>query len=144
MVDPEFLFRIYRAPTGVEPGDVYDLDDVAVASRLSFFLWSSIPDEPLLELAENGRLTEPAVLEEQVSRMLADPRAIDALVDGFAAQWLNLRLLPEKLADPLKYPDFDESLLDAFQQEDGDVRRQQSARGSTHSGAAERRLHLRK
>ena len=117
VVDPEFLFRIYRAPTGVDPGDVYVLDDVAIASRLSFFLWSSIPDEPLLELAEDGRLTDPAVLEEQVRRMLADPRAIDALVDGFAAQWLNLRLLPEKLADPLKYPDFDDSLLEAFQQE---------------------------
>jgi mono/diheme cytochrome c family protein len=117
VVDPEFLFRIYLAPSGVEPGDVYDLDAIAVASRLSFFLWSSIPDEPLLELAETGRLTEPSVLEEQVRRMLADPRAIEALVDGFAAQWLNLRLLPEKLADPLKYPDFDDSLLDAFQQE---------------------------
>ncbi len=117
VVDPEFLFRVYRQPTGVEPGDVYELDDVEVASRLSFFLWSSIPDEPLLELAEAGRLTEPAALEEQVRRMLADPRAIDALVEGFAAQWLNLRLLPEKLADPLKYPDFDDSLLDAFEQE---------------------------
>ena len=117
VIDPEFLFRIYRAPTGVEPGAVYELDDVAVASRLSFFLWSSIPDEPLLELAEEGRLTDPAVLEAQVRRMLADPRAIDALVDGFAAQWLNLRLLPDKLADPLKYPDFDDSLLEAFQQE---------------------------
>ncbi len=117
VVDPEFLFRIYRAPDGVEPGDVYALDDVTVASRLSFFLWSSIPDERLLELAEEGRLTDPAVLEEQVRRMLADPRAIEALVDGFAAQWLNLRLLPGKLADPLKYPDFDDSLLEAFQQE---------------------------
>jgi hypothetical protein len=117
VVDPEFIFRIYRAPDGVAPGDVYALDDVAVASRLSFFLWSSIPDEILLELAEEGRLTDPVVLEEQVRRMVADPRAIEALVDGFAAQWLNLRLLPEKLADPLKYPDFDDSLLEAFQQE---------------------------
>ena len=117
VVDPEFLFRVYRQPTGVEPGDVYELDDVEVASRLSFFLWSSIPDEPLLELAEAGRLTEPAAFEEQVRRMLADPRAISALVEGFAAQWLNLRLLPEKLADPLKYPDFDDSLLEAFEQE---------------------------
>ena len=117
VVDPEFLFRIYGEPAGVERGAVYDLDDVAVASRLSFFLWSSIPDETLLELAEAERLTDPAVLEEQVRRMLADPRAIDALVEGFAAQWLNLRLLPEKLADPQKYPDFDDSLLDAFRQE---------------------------
>ena len=117
VVDPEFLFRVYPEPTGVEQGDVYQLDDVAVASRLSFFLWSSIPDETLLGLAEEGRLTDPAVLEQQVRRMLADPRAIEGLVDGFAAQWLNLRLLPEKLADPLKYPDFDDSLLDAFRQE---------------------------
>ena len=117
VVDPEFLFRVYRSPTGVHPGDVYALDDFEVASRLSFFLWSSIPDEVLLGLAEDGRLTDPAVLEGQVRRMLADPRAIEALVDGFAAQWLNLRLLPEKLADPFKYPDFDDSLLDAFQQE---------------------------
>ena len=69
VVDPEFLFRIYREPIGVEQGDAYELDDVEVASRLSFFLWSSIPDETLLELAEEGRLTEPAVLEEQVRRM---------------------------------------------------------------------------
>ncbi len=117
VVDPEFLFRVYPEPTGVERGDVYDLDDVAVASRLSFFLWSSIPDETLLGLAEEGSLTDPAVLEDQVQRMLADPRAVKALVDGFAAQWLNLRLLPEKLADPRKYPDFDDSLLDAFRQE---------------------------
>ena len=117
VVDPEFLFRIYREPTGLAPGEAYDLDDVSIASRLSFFLWSSIPDEPLLELAETGRLTDPAVLEEQVRRMLADPRAIEGLVDGFASQWLNLRLLPEKLADPDKYPDFDDSLLDAFRQE---------------------------
>jgi len=117
VVDPEFLFRVYRESAGVEPDDVYELDDVVVASRLSFFLWSSIPDEPLLQLAEDGRLTDPAVFEEQVRRMLADPRAVDALVQGFAAQWLNLRLLPEKLADPVRYPDFDDSLLEAFQQE---------------------------
>jgi len=71
----------------------------------------------LLELAEDGHLTDPAVLEGQVLRMLADARAVDALVQGFAAQWLNLRLLPDKLADPDKYPDFDDSLLDAFRQE---------------------------
>jgi len=117
VVDPEFLLRVYREPVGVEPGDVYNLNDLEVASRLSFFLGSSIPDDPLLELAEAGLLTDPAILEEQVLSMLADPRTIDALVKGFAAQWLNLRLLPEKLADPDKYPDFDDSLLEAFQQE---------------------------
>ncbi len=117
VVDPEFLVRVYREPTEVETGDIYELDDLEVASRLSFFLWSSIPDESLLRQAEEGQLTEPAILEEQVRRMLADPRARRALVEGFAAQWLNLRLLPEQLADPDLYPDFDDSLLEAFQQE---------------------------
>ncbi|MEE2896894.1 MAG: DUF1592 domain-containing protein [Gemmatimonadota bacterium] len=117
VVDPEFLVRVSRVPPGVAADHVYELNDVEVASRLSFFLWSSIPDEHLLVLAEGGRLTEPSVFEEEVRRMLADPRAVDALVRGFSAQWLNLRLIPEKLADPLKYPDFDESLLDAFRQE---------------------------
>ena len=117
VVDPEFLFRVYGEPTGVDLGDVYSLDDLDLASRLSFFLWSSIPDEALLRVAEDGRLTDPAVLEEQALRLLADSRAVDALVKGFAAQWLNLRLLPEKLADPVIYPDFDDSLLEAFQQE---------------------------
>ena len=117
VVDPEFLLRIYRQPAGVEPGDAYDLDAMDIASRLSFFLWSSIPDETLLELAEQGRLSDLRVVEEQARRMLADPRASHALVEGFAAQWLNLRLLPEKLADPNRYPDFDDSLLDAFRQE---------------------------
>ena len=109
VVDPEFLLRVYREPIGVEHGAVYNLDNFEIASRLSFFLGSSIPDEPLLNLAETGRLTDPMVLEDQVLKMLAEPRTIDALVKGFAAQWLNLRLLPEKLADPDKYPDFDDS-----------------------------------
>ena len=117
VVDPEFLVRVSRVPPGVEAHEVYEINGVELASRLSFFLWSSIPDELLLELAEDGRLTNSAVFEQQVRRMLADERAINALVQGFAAQWLNLRLIPEKLADPLKYPDFDESLLDAFRQE---------------------------
>jgi mono/diheme cytochrome c family protein len=117
VVDPEFLLRVYRTPRGVAPGAAYELADFEVATRLSFFLWSSIPDDTLLELAEQGRLTDPDVLEAQVERMLADPRAADALVEGFASQWLNLRLLPEKLADPDKYPDFDDSLLEAFRLE---------------------------
>ncbi len=117
LVDPEFLMRVYRTPRGVEPGSVYDLPDLDVATRLSFFLWSTIPDDELRELAEQGRLTEPDVLDAQVRRMLADPRAADALVEGFASQWLNLRLLPEKLADPVKYPDFDDSLIEAFRLE---------------------------
>ncbi len=118
VVDPEFLMRVYREPPRADPLGVYRLGDLEVASRLSFFLWSSIPDGALLEVAESGRLLgEQGMLERQVRRMLADRRAPWALVEGFASQWLNLRLLPEKLADPDKYPDFDDSLLDAFRQE---------------------------
>jgi hypothetical protein len=88
-----------------------------VASRLSFFLWSSSPDEQLLDLAERGQLTRPAVLRQQVQRMLADPRATHALVDDFAAQWLNLRRVDEVIIDPDRYPDFDDNLLEAFKRE---------------------------
>jgi hypothetical protein len=95
----------------------YRLTDLEVASRLSFFLWSSIPDDRLLSLAERGQLTAPAVLDKEVRRMLADPRAIDALVDNFAAQWLNLRRVEEVVVDPEKYPNYDLSLLQAFQRE---------------------------
>ena len=93
------------------------LSDLEVASRLSFFLWSSIPDDRLLSLAERGQLTSPLVLEKETRRMLADPRAIDALVGSFAAQWLNLRRVEEVVVDPERYPNYDLSLLQAFQRE---------------------------
>ena len=92
LVDPRFLYRIEPAPAGVAPGAVYRVDDYALASRLSFFLWSSIPDDELLRVAAAGRLHEPDTLVKQTRRMLADPKA-DALVDNFAAQWLLLRQL---------------------------------------------------
>lgn len=114
LVDPDFLLRVHRAPQ--EKGN-YSLSNLEIASRLSFFLWSSIPDERLLDLAERGRLTDPAVLEAETRRMLADPRAIDALVDDFAAQWLNVRRVDEVVVDPQRYPNYDESLLQAFQRE---------------------------
>jgi len=119
LVDPDFLLRIFRDPTPAEraAGDTYRLSDLDVASRLSFFLWSSIPDEPLLDLAEKGQLTRPAVLDQQVRRMLADPRAVDSLVDNFAAQWLNLRRVGEVVVHPDLYPNYDESLLEAFKTE---------------------------
>ena len=119
LVDPDFLLRVYRDPAGRRrtQRDAYRLSDLELASRLSFFLWSSIPDERLLTLAERGQLTQPAVLEQQVRRMLADPRATDALVDNFAAQWLNLRRVEEVVVDPERYPNFDESLRQAFQRE---------------------------
>jgi mono/diheme cytochrome c family protein len=109
LVDPDFLLRVFRS-TG-------RLSDLEVASRLSFFLWSSIPDDRLLTLAEQGQLTKPAVLEQQVRRMLGDPRALNALVGNFAAQWLNLRRVEEVVVDPERYPNYDLSLLQAFQQE---------------------------
>jgi mono/diheme cytochrome c family protein len=109
LVDPDFLLRVYRS-TG-------RLSDLEIASRLSFFLWSSIPDDRLLTLAERGQLTKPPILEQQVRRMLADPRAVDALVGNFAAQWLNLRRVEEVVVDPERYPNYDLSLLQAFQRE---------------------------
>jgi mono/diheme cytochrome c family protein len=114
LVDPGFLLRVYRDSPGGTPRRLTDLE---VASRLSFFLWSSIPDERLLTLAERKQLTIPATLEQEVRRMLADPRATTALVDGFAAQWLNLRRLSDLVFDPDRYPTYDDSLLQAFEQE---------------------------
>ena len=114
LVDPDFLLRVHRDQPAPGP---YRLTDLELASRLSFFLWNSIPDERLLEAAERGQLSKPVVLEQQVRRMLADPRAPRALVDNFAAQWLNLRRVREVVVDPDVYPDFDESLLQAFEEE---------------------------
>ena len=116
LIDPEFLFRIERDPTGVAPGAPYRLTDLELASRLSFFLWSSIPDEELLDLAERGRLSAPGVLEGQVRRMLADARA-SALVDNFAGQWLSLRSVEGIAPDPNLFPGFDENLREALRRE---------------------------
>jgi cytochrome c5 len=114
LVDPDFLLRIHPEKPGSGP---YRLSDLELASRLSFFLWNSIPDERLLDLAERGQLSNAATLEQQTRRLLADPRATRALVDNFAAQWLNLRRLKEVIVDPDIYQDFDDSLLEAFEQE---------------------------
>jgi mono/diheme cytochrome c family protein len=105
------------AEVAASKGAAYRLSDVEIASRLSFFLWSSVPDDRLLDLAERGQLSRPAILEQQVRRMLADPRAAAALVDDFAAQWLNLRRVDEVTVHPDFYPSFDESLLEAFKKE---------------------------
>jgi mono/diheme cytochrome c family protein len=116
LVDPDFLLRVYRdrKTNGTAP---YRLTDLELASRLSFFLWSSIPDDRLLALAEKGELSKPATLDKEVHRMLADPRATDALVNNFAAQWLNLRRVDEVVVDPIKFPQYDDSLLQAFRTE---------------------------
>ena len=116
LVSPDFLFRVERDPTDVAPDTVFRVSDLDLASRLSFFLWSSIPDDELLDLAEHGRLNDPAVLESQVRRMLADSRA-KSLVRNFAGQWLYLRNLRTARPDPKTFPEFDESLRLALQQE---------------------------
>ena len=116
LVDPDFLLRVHEDPPGAGPGEAYALSDLELASRLSFFLWSSIPDDELLAVAERGELTDPATLRGQVRRMLADPRS-EALVSDFAAQWLHLRNLDEVKAEPSVYPEFDQDLVEAFRQE---------------------------
>ncbi len=118
LIDPDFLLRVHRDPIDLPAAQAaYPLDDVDLASRLSFFLWSSVPDDELLALAEQGALSDPAVLERQARRMLADPRATEALVDDFTAQWLNLRRVAEVVVDPIIYPNYDETLLEAFRDE---------------------------
>jgi len=113
---PEFLFRIERDPAKVSAGGVYPISDVELASRLSFFLWSSIPDDELIDLAARGDLDKPAVLQRQVTRMLADPRSRN-LVTNFASQWLHLRNLDSMTPDMRLFPDFDDNLRQAFRQE---------------------------
>jgi mono/diheme cytochrome c family protein len=112
LVSPEFLFRVERSAPGIKAGAAHRIGDVELASRLSFFLWSSIPDVELLDAAEHGRLKDPAVLEHQVRRMLDDRRA-DALVSNFAGQWLQLRNVETVKPDPLIFP-FDEALRRSF------------------------------
>jgi Protein of unknown function (DUF1592)/Protein of unknown function (DUF1588)/Protein of unknown function (DUF1585)/Protein of unknown function (DUF1595) len=116
LASPKFIFRSEPDPAGVAPNSPYRLDDVALASRVSFFLWSSIPDDELLALAGQGQLHEPAVFERQVRRMLADPKS-QALVTNFAGQWLQLRNLRTFQPNSDEFPDFDDNLRQAFQRE---------------------------
>ena len=116
LVDPEFLFRIEREPAAPAAAGVSPIGGLELASRLSFFLWSSIPDDELLDAAVRGELRDPGALERQVRRMLADPRA-QALVDGFAAQWLGLGRLRSVVPAPDLFPEFDDNLREAFDRE---------------------------
>src|ERR1043166_5266257 len=113
---PRFVFRVERDPAGVKQGTPYKLGDVELASRLSFFLWSSIPDDELLAAAEQRKLKDPAVLDAQVRRMLADPKS-QALVDNFAGQWLQLRNVRNVQPNSDLFPDFDDNLRQAFKRE---------------------------
>jgi hypothetical protein len=116
LVSPHFLFRIEQDPAGVAPGTAYRISDLQLASRLSFFLWSSIPDDELLDLATRGELGNPEAFERQVRRMLSDPRS-RSLVSNFAGQWLHLRNLESMTPDLRLFPDFDDNLRQAFRRE---------------------------
>ena len=116
LASPTFVFRVEEDPATVAGGATYRVSDVELASRLSFFLWSSMPDDALLDLAAANRLHVPAVLEAQVRRMLADPKA-DALVENFAGQWLHIRNLQNVAPNTDEFPDFDNDLRDAFRRE---------------------------
>ncbi len=116
LASPKFLLRVEPDPPGIAAGTIYRLSDLALASRLSFFLWSSIPDEALLDAAASGQLKNPAVLDRQAQRMLADPRA-EALVSNFAGQWLYLRNLRNKVPNSFQFPDFDDDLRRAMVRE---------------------------
>ena len=118
LVSPHFLFLVEKDPQDAAPGSVHSLTDLELASRLALFLWSSIPDEELLKTAEAGRLSDPAVMDAQITRMLADPRA-DALTENFAAQWLYLRNLDQQRPDIEVFPDFDTRLRQSMAAETG-------------------------
>jgi hypothetical protein len=116
LTSPKFLFRDEPDPEGVAPGSLYALDDTALASRLAFFLWSAPPDDELLDLAAQGKLSDERVFDEQVARLLADPRSA-ALVENFAGQWLFLRNLQSARPDVEEFPDFDDNLRQAMRRE---------------------------
>jgi mono/diheme cytochrome c family protein len=117
LASPSFLYRMERDPVGVRAGVAHQVSDVELASRLSFFIWSSIPDQTLMNLAVAGRLRQPGVLTAQVKRMIEDEKA-DALINNFTGQWLQLRNLESKVApDLLMFPDFDDNIRKAFRRE---------------------------
>jgi mono/diheme cytochrome c family protein len=116
LMEPAFLFRVERDPAGIATNTPYQLTDLELASRLSFFLWSSIPDDKLLAVAERRQLRDPAILQVQVRRMLADPRA-KSLVTNFAAEWLSLRVVEGVKPDPIIFSEFDDNLRLAFEHE---------------------------
>jgi hypothetical protein len=116
LVSPDFLFRLEKDPAAAPPSSTQPVSAFELASRLSFFLWSSIPDDELLDAAHAGKLNNPELLERQVRRMLADERA-DSLVDNFAEQWLGVRSTADFVPDPKLYPEFDKALAGEFQEE---------------------------
>jgi hypothetical protein len=142
LADPEFIFRFEPTPAGIGAKTAYRVSDTELASRLSFFLWSSIPDDELLKLAIDGKLHQPAVLEKQARRMLADPKA-RALVSNFANQWLYLRDLKSANPDVTVFPDFDDNLRQAFQRETEMLFESVMREDRSVLDSARRRLHVR-
>jgi mono/diheme cytochrome c family protein len=116
LAEPKFIYRVEGEPANLAVGQTYKISDLALASRLSFFLWSSSPDDELMNLASQGKLKDPVVLQQQVKRMLADPKA-EGLVTNFAGQWLNLRGLQASYPDVPTFPDFDDNLRQAMRRE---------------------------
>jgi hypothetical protein len=116
LANPRFLFRFERAPVSLAPGTLYRISDLELAARLSYFLWSTAPDEELLNVAAQGKLNDPAMLEKQARRMLADPKAT-ALTSNFASQWLHLRNLKEVQPDAYQFLDFTKNLADSMMRE---------------------------
>ena len=142
LADPEFVFRFETPPANVKPGEAYRLGDLELASRLSFFLWSSIPDDQLLDTAIQGKLHEPAVLDRETRRMLKDPKA-NALVHNFAGQWLFLRDLKSTNPDSREFPDFDDNLRQSFSRETEMLFESVLREDRIGAGSARRRLHVR-
>jgi Protein of unknown function (DUF1592)/Protein of unknown function (DUF1588)/Protein of unknown function (DUF1587)/Protein of unknown function (DUF1585)/Protein of unknown function (DUF1595) len=116
LVSPEFLFRLERDPSPADPAQVHKIPDIELASRLSYFLWSSMPDDELLALAEAGKLSQPDALDRQIRRLLADPRS-NALAENFAGQWLEIRNLDVVKPDPQRFPEWKPELRDAMRAE---------------------------
>jgi hypothetical protein len=116
LAHPEFIFRTETAPARIKPGEAYRISDLELASRLSFFLWSNLPDDELIDLAAKGKLKDPNVLQQQISRMLADRRS-NELVKNFAGQWLGLRTLQNHTPEGTIFPDFDDNLRQAMRTE---------------------------
>ena len=141
LVSPEFLFRVESDPVNVPAHGVYAISDLELASRLSFFLWSSIPDDELLDVAARGALRDPGVLERQVRRMLGDPRA-SALTKNFGGQWLLVRNLRAVDPDASAYPEFDDNLRGFFPARDRAVPREPDARGPADRGAVDSGPHV--
>ena len=142
LASPKFVFRVERDPAGIAAGRAYALNDLELASRLSFFIWSSIPDEELLALAEARRLRDPKTLARQIERMIADPKS-QALVTNFAGQWLQHPQPAQRDARQERLPKFRPHAAAGIRARVGAVRRQHHPREAQRSGIADGRLHVR-